>query len=237
MESDPVMPDQETDSRQPIGRRLKALRKSRKLTLTRVAEMSGVSASTLSKIENAQVSPSFDIIKRICDGLDIAIEDMMGDAESAAPAPAMNGRKTTTLAGAGARFTCGQYDYTAHATELFRKGMVPLELHVRARSAGEFDHWSRHNGEEFVFVLSGEIEIHTELYTPFRLKQGESAYFDSSMAHIYISVSEADAHVLSVSHDPQPRQAPISTYMHATARPVDETDMPPPQPLIAARQR
>ncbi|WP_010137774.1 helix-turn-helix domain-containing protein [Oceanicola sp. S124] len=236
MENDPVMPALEADSRQPIGRRLKALRKSRKLTLTRVAEMSGVSASTLSKIENAQVSPSFDIIKRICDGLDIAIEDMMGDAEPA-PAPAMNGRKTTTLSGSGARFTCGQYDYKAHATELFRKGMVPLELHVRARSVEEFDHWSRHNGEEFVFVLSGEIEIHTELYAPFRLKQGESAYFDSSMAHIYLSVSAEDAHVLSVSYDPRPRQAPISAYMHAAARPVDESDMPPAQPRIAAQQR
>lgn len=215
------------DSKPPMGRRLRTLRKARGLTLTRVAEMTAVSASTLSKIENAQVSPSFDIIKRICDGLDIAIEDMMGEADTPAPPPpAMNGRKTTTLTGSGARFASEQYDYTAHATELFRKGMVPLEIVIRARSADEFDHWSRHNGEEFVFVLSGEIEIHTDLYAPFRLKQGESAYFDSSMAHIYLSVSPEDAHVLSVSYDPRPRQAPISAYMHSAARPVDQDEAP-----------
>lgn len=208
------------DSVGSIGRSLKSLRRSRKLTLTQVSQMTGVSVSTLSKIENALVSPSFDIIKKICDGMDIALEGLMGDGQPVAPAPQMHGRKTTTRTGAGASFTCGQYDYVAHATELFRKGMVPLEIRVRARSADEFDHWSRHSGEEFVFVLSGSIEIHTELYAPFRLDQGESAYFDSSMAHIYLSLSDEDAHVLSVSYDPRQGQKPISAFMHATARPV-----------------
>ncbi len=211
------------DDKHAIGHRLRSIRKSQKMTLTDVAKLTGVSISTLSKIENVQVSPSFDIIKRICDGLDIAIEDMMGQPEAATPAaPVMSGRKTTTLNGSGARFTCGQYDYVAHATELFRKGMVPLEIFVRARSADEFDHWSSHNGEEFVFVLSGEIEIHTDLYAPFRLASGESAYFDSSMSHIYLSVGDEDARVLSVSYDPRPQQAQISDYMHATTRPVTD---------------
>lgn len=222
------------DSRRPVGRRLRTLRKERHLTLIRTAEITGVSVSTLSKIENAQVSPSFDIIKRICDGLDIAIEDMMRAADAgppdlpqpgpprAEPASRMpGGRKTVTLAGGGAKFACGQYDYVAHATDLFRKGMVPLEILVRARSPEEFDHWSQHAGEEFVFVLSGEIEIHTELYAPFRLKQNESAYFDSSMAHIYLSVGHEDARVLSISYDPRQQQAPVSAFMHATARPVE----------------
>jgi len=80
--------------------------------------------------------------------------------------------------------------------------MVPLEILVRARSVDEFDHWSQHRGEEFVYVLSGAIEIHTEHYAPFRLEQGESAYFDSSMRHVYITVSKDEARVLSVSHDP-----------------------------------
>ncbi|SDI71664.1 helix-turn-helix domain-containing protein [Alloyangia pacifica] len=222
-----------------IGRRLKAIRKGRKLTLIKVADLTGVSASTLSKIENALVSPSFDIIKRICDGLDIAIEDMVSDAEDptatpVAPAapPAMHGRKTTTRLGEGSRFTSGTYDYVAHATELFRKGMVPLEIHVRARSADEFDHWSRHSGEEFVFVLSGELEVHTDLYAPFRLKPGESTYFDSAMAHIYLSVGDEDARVLSISYDPRQKPAPISTYMHVTARPVDPEDGAPTEAMI-----
>ena len=205
-----------------MGAGLKAARKGRKLTLAQVSEQSGVSISTLSKIENGLVSPSFDIIKRICDTLDIALEGLMvHEPAPQEPQTLAQGRKTTTLSGAGASFTCGQYDYIAHATELFRKGMVPLEIFVRARSIDEFDHWSRHNGEEFVYVLSGEIEVHTELYAPFKLKAGESAYFDSTMGHVYISISENDAHVLSVSFDPKQGQKPIQVFMHADARPVE----------------
>lgn len=205
-----------------IGLRLKKLRKTRKLTLLQTGHMTGVSISALSKIENGLVSPSFDIIKKICDGLDLPIEDLVS-ATAGEPAPRQAfGRKTTTRIGEGTQFTSGQYDYLAHATELSRKGMVPLEMRVRARSIEEFDHWSRHNGEEFVYVLAGAIEVHTECYAPFRLRWGESAYFDSSMAHLYVSVSDDDARVLSVSYDPEQGLKHVSAFMNAAARPVHE---------------
>jgi uncharacterized cupin superfamily protein len=91
---------------------------------------------------------------------------------------------------------------------------------VHARSVEEFDHWSQHRGEEFVYVLFGAIEIHSEHYAPFRLDCGESAYFDSSMRHLYISVSPDTARVLSVSHDPG-APADISHMMNSGVRPVD----------------
>jgi transcriptional regulator with XRE-family HTH domain len=230
---------EQEESGHPIGPRLKAARKARKLTLSQTSELTAVSVSALSKIENALVSPSFDIIKKICDGLDLAIEELVASERSQSAAHQMLGRKTTTLQGEGARFTSGQYDYVAHATELSRKGMVPLVLRVRARSVDEFDHWSRHNGEEFVFVLSGAIEIHSEHYAPFLLKQGESAYFDSSMAHLYVSTSGEDAHVLSVSFDPKQGQKPVSAFMNAAARPVSAESVEAPvikRPTKAGRR-
>ena len=48
---------------------------------------------------------------------------------------------------------------------------------------------SRHHGEEFVYVLSGEVELYTEFYEPARLRAGESFYIDSRMGHRVISVS------------------------------------------------
>lgn len=201
-----------------IGPRLKAVRKAQKLTLAEASKRSGVSISTLSKIENQLVSPSFDIIKKICDSLDISIEEFVRPGATIQ----VSGRKTVTTAKDGVRFTSGQYDYRAHATELSRKGMVPLEILVRARSIDEFDHWSRHRGEEFVYVLSGAIEVHTEFYEPFTLKAGESGYFDSSMAHLYITVSEEDALVLSVSYDPEQGKGKLSDLMQPTAEPTGE---------------
>jgi transcriptional regulator with XRE-family HTH domain len=199
-----------------IGGRLKEIRRTLNLTLAQVGQVSGVSISNLSKIENNQISPSFDIMKRICDGLGVSIEDFVRPGAKSE----VSGRKTTTRGEEGDHFTSVQYDYRAHASELSHKAMMPLEIRVRARSVEEFDHWSQHRGEEFVYVLSGSIEIHTEHYAPFRLAKGESAYFDSSMRHLYISVSKDDARVLSVSHDPG-ATADITSYMNPAARQVD----------------
>jgi transcriptional regulator with XRE-family HTH domain len=199
-----------------LGARLKEIRRTLNRTLAEVSQATGVSISNLSKIENHQISPSFDIMKRICDGLGVSIEDFVRPGTK----EVVSGRKTTTREGEGDYFTSGQYDYRAHASELSRKAMVPLEIRVRARSVEEFDHWSQHRGEEFVYVLSGAIEIHTEHYAPFRLATGESAYFDSSMRHLYVSVSKEDARVLSVSHDPGSPEH-IAHFMHPAARQVD----------------
>jgi transcriptional regulator with XRE-family HTH domain len=201
---------------QQIGVRLKEIRRNLDRTLAEVSQATGVSISNLSKIENSQISPSFDIMKRICDGLGVSIEDFVRPGAKSL----VSGRKTTTRRGAGDHFTSGQYDYRAHASELSRKAMVPLEIVVHARSVEEFDHWSQHRGEEFVYVLSGTIEIHTEHYAPFRLESGESAYFDSSMRHLYITVSKADARVLSVSHDPGAPEN-IAQFMNSAARQVE----------------
>jgi transcriptional regulator with XRE-family HTH domain len=202
-----------------IGARLKEIRRTLDRTLSQVSEATGVSISNLSKIENNQISPSFDIMKRICDGLGVSIEDFVHPGEK----NVVSGRKTTTREGEGDHFTSGQYDYRAHASELSRKAMVPLEILVRARSVDEFDHWSQHRGEEFVYVLSGAIEVHTEHYAAFRLERGESAYFDSSMRHLYVSVSKDFARVLSVSTDPGTRER-ISHFMNPSARQVERPE-------------
>ncbi len=190
--------DETPGSGSHIGLRLKDIRRRRGLTLAAVSHDSGVSISNLSKIENDQVSPSFDILKKICDGLGMSLEDFVRPGEKSL----VSGRKTATRLDEGVPFSSGQYDYKAHATELSRKAMTPFEMRIRARSIAEFDHWSRHHGEEFVYVLSGEIEIYTEHYAPFRLLAGESAYFDSGMTHLFIAIGAEDARVLSVSHDP-----------------------------------
>ena len=200
-----------------IGARLKEIRRALDRTLAQVGEATGVSISNLSKIENNQISPSFDIMKRICDGLGVSIEDFMHPGAKGV----VSGRKTTTRREEGDYFTSGQYDYRAHASEISRKAMVPLEIRVRARKVDEFDHWSQHRGEEFVYVLSGAIEVHTEHYAPFRLERGESGYFDSSMRHLYISVSKEDARVLSVSHDPGTPEH-IAQFMNPSARQVEK---------------
>lgn len=195
---------------QAIGERLKELRAERRLTLQDVQKKTGVAISTLSKIENQQVSASFDTLTRICNGLGVAIESFFNPM----PTQLASGRRTITRReDESAVFETAQYRYKVHSTELSAKGMVPLEMRVKARSIDDFAELNRHHGEEFIFVISGEIEVHTEFYAPFRLKAGESSYFDSEMGHAYLSVSEKDAHILSVCYDPS-RSSEVGTFLY-----------------------
>ena len=56
----------------------------------------------------------------------------------------------------------------------------------------------RHSGEEYLYVISGAMELHSDLYAPLPLAAGDSVYFDSGMAHGYVWVGEVPCRVLSV---------------------------------------
>jgi quercetin dioxygenase-like cupin family protein len=107
--------------------------------------------------------------------------------------------------------------------ELRRKRMVPTVTRVRAKSIEEFGELVHHPGEEYIYVLRGPIEIHTEFYEPILLQTGESIYIDSTMGHAYVAPDGSeDAMVLGVCasaeedlmeslmtlHDDEPRTKP-----------------------------
>jgi hypothetical protein len=90
------------------------------------------------------------------------------------------------------------YDYRVHSAELRQKQIIPLHMVIKSRELDDITRWSSHEGEEFVYVLTGTIELHTELYAPAVLKKGDSAYFDSSMAHAFLNRGRNDAEILSI---------------------------------------
>ena len=63
----------------------------------------------------------------------------------------------------------------------------------------EFDGWVRHDGEEFLYVLTGAITLFTEFYEPLDMKRGDSAYYDATMGHNVVSTSAEDATILWVT--------------------------------------
>ena len=79
--------------------------------------------------------------------------------------------------------------------------MMPYKSRVYARSFEDFGEWVRHEGEEFLLVLEGEIQLLTEFYEPMNLCKGDNVYYDATMGHLVISVSEEDAVILWVTAD------------------------------------
>jgi len=178
-----------------LGERLKEIRLAHQWTLEDVSQRTGLARSTLSKIENDQISPTFSAVQKLINGLGIDLPQLLSPPKVA---PRTMGRRDLTRRGDGQRHPTPTYEHELLSCELAQKRMIPFKTIVRARSFNEFSEWVRHDGEEFLMVLGGEILLYTEYYEPLPLVSGDSIYFDSAMGHALVSVSEDDAVVLSV---------------------------------------
>lgn len=177
-----------------IGRLLAEARRERGWTLARLAQESGVAIATLSKVENARSGASFDTVARVARALGLRFDDVLSPAS---PRFA-TGRRAITRAGEGVRFGFASYDYEVPCSELTQKAMIPLVMTIKTREVLPPESWASHAGEEFIHVLSGAIDLHTEFYEPMRLGIGDSAYIDSTMRHAFVNVGEGDAKILSI---------------------------------------
>lgn len=178
-----------------LGARVRELRKAKNWTLEQAAQQAGLARSTLSKIENEQMSPTFDAVKKLAEGLEISIPQLFTPPTS----NQVTGRMSITKSGEGKPHLTGTYEHELLASNLTRKQMLPYRARVRARKIEEFDGWVRHDGEEFLYVLTGMITLYSEFYEPVHMRRGDSAYYDGAMGHNVVSTSQEDAEILWVT--------------------------------------
>ncbi|GLT10364.1 XRE family transcriptional regulator [Sulfitobacter sp. PR48] len=178
-----------------LGARVRELRKARGWTLEQAAKQAGLARSTLSKIENGQMSPTYEALKKLAIGLEISVPQLF----TPPAAEKINGRMVVTKSGEGAAKATTTYEHELLAESLRKKQMLPYRARIRARTMEEFDGWVRHDGEEFLYVLTGVITLYTEFYEPVEMRRGDSAYYDAAMGHNVISTSAEDATILWVT--------------------------------------
>jgi len=161
----------ETEDATPVdlGARVRELRKARNWTLEQAAKQAGLARSTLSKIENGQMSPTYDALKKLAVGLEISVPQLF----TPPVAGQINGRMVVTKSGSGSAKATTTYEHELLGDALRKKQMLPYRARIRARSMDEFDGWVRHDGEEFMYVLTGVVCLYTEFYEPVELKRGE----------------------------------------------------------------
>ncbi|QEM81746.1 helix-turn-helix domain-containing protein [Halomonas binhaiensis] len=178
-----------------LGQRLKEIRLANQWTLEDVSQRTGLARSTLSKIENDQISPTFTAVQKLINGLGIDLPQLLSPPRKQTRTM---GRRDMTRRGEGQRHPTPTYEHELLSCELAQKRMIPFKTIVRARQFEEFQEWVRHDGEEFLMVLSGEVMLYSEFYEPVTMVEGDSIYFDSDMGHALVSISEEDAVILSV---------------------------------------
>ena len=183
------------DENKALAKSIREARQSKGWTLEETGRAAGIGRSTLSKIENNQTRPSFEIVRRLSQALGMNPPQLfMQSAQDD-----ISGRRDFTAKGAGEIRETTTYSHELLCNELTSKNMVPYISTIKARDQSEFDTWIRHSGEEFMYVLSGELDFISEHYRPLKMKPGDSLYYDSGMGHGCISTSKEDAVVLWVS--------------------------------------
>ena len=196
----PVQPDAvraapvRIDSLFRLGDHVRRIRLDKGLTLEQAGKRGHLAPSTISKIENDQMSPTFEALQKLAIGLGIDMDELLTGPQRSPP----SGRRSITRAGQGQFHATANYAHEFLCTELTHKPIVPSKARVCARSVSDFPDWVRHEGDDFLLVLEGTVELHTEFYEPVTLTEGDSIYYDAGMGHICISVSPRDALVLWV---------------------------------------
>jgi mannose-6-phosphate isomerase-like protein (cupin superfamily) len=116
--------------------------------------------------------------------------------QDGATEPAITARRSIGRISDAIRVNTPNYDYYYMCPELRRKRMIPVLTKVRAKSLAEFGELVHHPGEEYIHVLEGKVEVHTEFYDTIVLSAGESLYIDSNMGHAYLAAEGCDEAVL-----------------------------------------
>jgi mannose-6-phosphate isomerase-like protein (cupin superfamily) len=125
---------------------------------------------------------------------------LSGDRQSSKPV--QTARRSVNRAGDGQILDTPMQSLRYLSVDLTNKQFSPIIGEIKAHSLEEAGEFHRHDGEEFIFVVSGELELHSESYAPLSLQPGDSVYFDSGMAHAYVAVGKERCKILSICTAP-----------------------------------
>lgn len=180
------MQSQSADARSTldVGRNLKALRRDRDVSLSRAAAACSVSAATLSRIENGRLSPTFDVISKICDGFEVGLRDLLGNSQRSD----LGGWSALTKAGTGRIIETPQYRFELLCDDALAKPFLVFRADILCRTIEEYGPLQSHSGQEQIVVQTGRVEVWVEQYKPRLLDAGDSIAFDSRLGHAVLTV-------------------------------------------------
>ena len=184
-----------------LGAHIRQLRTDRRWSLSELSSRSGIAASTLSKVENDTLSLTYDRLMMVARGFGMSLSEFLAPRGEAGASSQGVARISWARRGSGERVITAAYKSDYLCGNLRQKRMIPLLTEVRARTLEEFGPMLRHEGEEFVFVLKGRVEVNTEFYAPEILEEGEGVYIDSRQGHAYLNASDDVSVILSVNSE------------------------------------
>ena len=178
-----------------VGERLRELRLGRKYTISRLAELSNVPASTISKIENGQLRPSLVHAINLASALQENLCFLIARyRERPQPRVVVRQAERDTISYPEMGLTL--QDLSGH----FLPGVLETRIGILARGAHSGVGSMTHQGEEFCYVISGAISYRVDDET-YDLAPGEYLQFKSDIRHSWENASPGETRVLWVFSD------------------------------------
>ena len=172
-----------------IGSRLRQLRTSRGFSLAQVATAAGISVGFLSALERSHMSASVGTLRKLARFYKTNILEFFDPSQSSSRVVPASKRKVLE-AGPGVRMELLAWGNTVMEPHLFRIGP----------GAGSGESYS-HEGEEFLYVLRGQLLISVE-DEEYKLKAGDSFYFESTTRHQWRNPGTTETSVLWINTPP-----------------------------------
>jgi quercetin dioxygenase-like cupin family protein len=173
----------------PVGTKIKKARTAKKFSLDRVANETGFSIEYLKEVETGKMMPPVGALLQIARALEIDSGSLLREPESKLESRIKAHTKRTD-----------NYAYTTLTPGAENKHLKAFRVIIEAQQ----DHKGvdyHHEGEEFVYVLSGKIEVAVGDHSN-RLEQGESLHFNSGIRHKLKSISDETAELIVVIYTP-----------------------------------
>ena len=186
-----------------VGSKIKAIRESKNLSIEEISESSGLSKEQIISIEEGQNLPSLCPLIKIARALGVRLGTFMDDNDALGPVvcrAADRERASSISFSNGATDARKHMEYHPLAQQKAGRHMEPFVIDINPEESPDFQ-LSAHEGEEFIYVMQGEVEIvyGKEKYT---LKEGDSIFYDSIVEHHVHGLAGKSAKILAVVYIP-----------------------------------
>jgi transcriptional regulator with XRE-family HTH domain len=177
-----------------MAERLRRLRETKGLTIQTVAERGGLAISTISKIERNLMAPTYDRFTRLARGLGVDVAELFVDEGDKFE----EGGVSVARKGEFGYHETENYTYEMLFPDVRGKSMVPMMGTLKPLEQMRFDRMVQHEGEEFLLVMEGRVQVQLDGRPNEVLDTGDSIYFDSGRGHLYASALDRPARILVV---------------------------------------
>lgn len=189
-----------TDNR--IGSKITTLRESLRLSVEDLAQRSGCDAATIERLESGEVAPSLTPLIKLTRALGVRLGTLLDDETELGPILTRHdaAEKVTRIKSLETASDAGVLDFFSLASGKASRHMEPFVIDVKPGSDGDHK-LSSHEGEEFLFVLDGSIDVEYGKATH-SLGAGDSIYYDSVVPHQVRAAGGTSAKILAVVYAP-----------------------------------